>query len=88
MCAQEMVEAGKLKYIGLSEVSLDNIRKAHKIHPITAIELEWSLFTRDCEQDLVPLCRELGIGILVSNSGRHAEIHVHIFPFLSCCRIS
>lgn len=51
-----MVEAGKVKYIGLSEVSIDNIRKAHQIHNITAVEMEWSLFTRDCEQDLVPAC--------------------------------
>ena len=61
---QEMVDAGKVKYIGLSEVSIENLRKAHKIHPITAVELEWSLFSRECEEDLVPVCRELGIGIL------------------------
>ena len=59
-----MVEAGKVKYIALSEVSPDNIRRAHKIHPITAVEMVWSLFSRECEEDLVPVCRELGIGFL------------------------
>lgn len=58
------VEAGKVKYVGLSEASADQIRHAHSIHPITAIEMEWSLFTRDGERELVPACRELGIGFL------------------------
>ena len=61
---QALVEEGKVKYIGLSEASPGNIRKAHEIHPITAIEMEWSLFSRDCEDNLVPVCRELGIGFL------------------------
>ena len=47
--AQEMVEAGKVRYIGLSEVSPSDVRRAHAIHPITALEMEWSLFTRDAE---------------------------------------
>lgn len=103
---QAAVEAGKVKYVGLSEASADQIRHAHSIHPITAIEMEWSLFTRcsaaepspatrfcclavpakrtcyaffspvclllaadpllcrDGERELVPACRELGIGFL------------------------
>ncbi|DBA67927.1 hypothetical protein WJX79_000034 [Trebouxia sp. C0005] len=59
-----LVEEGKIKYIGLSEVGIQDLRKAHKVHPITAVQLEWSLWTRDAEKDLVPVCRELGIGIV------------------------
>ena len=61
---QDIVKEGKVKYIGVSELSPDNIRKAHAIHPVSALEMEWSLFTRDAEKDLVPVCRELGIGFL------------------------
>ncbi|KAF3454331.1 hypothetical protein FNV43_RR04778 [Rhamnella rubrinervis] len=61
---KKLVEEGKIKYIGLSEASPDTIRRAHAVHPITAIQMEWSLWTRDIEQQIVPLCRELGIGIV------------------------
>lgn len=61
---QDIVKEGKVKYIGLSEIAPDNIRRAHKIHPVTAIEMEWSLFSRDAEKDIVPVARELGIGFL------------------------
>ncbi|XP_020212680.1 probable aldo-keto reductase 1 isoform X1 [Cajanus cajan] len=61
---KKLVEEGKVKYIGLSEPSPDTIRRAHAIHPITALQIEWSLWTRDIEDELVPLCRELGIGIV------------------------
>ena len=55
------------------QLSPENIRKAHAVHPITAMELEWSLFTRDCEEEVVPVCRELGIGFLAySPMGRGA----------------
>lgn len=46
---QALVDEGKIKYVGLSEVSADDLRKAHKVHPITAVQLEWSLWTRDAE---------------------------------------
>ncbi|KAK9803294.1 hypothetical protein WJX72_008926 [[Myrmecia] bisecta] len=59
-----LVEEGKVRYLGLSEVSPEDLRKAHAVHPITAVQLEWSLWTRDVEKDLVPVCRELGIGIV------------------------
>ncbi|KAI5054522.1 hypothetical protein GOP47_0030583 [Adiantum capillus-veneris] len=62
---KKMVEEGKIKYIGLSEASPDSLRRAHAVHPISAVQLEWSLWTRDVEEDIVPLCRELGIGIVV-----------------------
>ncbi|OMO96378.1 Aldo/keto reductase [Corchorus olitorius] len=61
---KKLVEEGKIKYIGLSESSPDTIRRAHAVHPITAIQMEWSLWTREIEDEIVPLCRELGIGIV------------------------
>ncbi|KAI6692596.1 hypothetical protein NL676_020306 [Syzygium grande] len=61
---KKLVEEGKVKYIGLSEASPDTIRRAHAVHPITALQMEWSLWTREIEQEIVPLCRELGIGIV------------------------
>ncbi|PON79974.1 Aldo/keto reductase/potassium channel subunit beta [Parasponia andersonii] len=59
-----LVEEGKIKYIGLSEPSLDTIRRAHAVHPITALEMEYSLWTREIEDGIIPLCREIGIGIV------------------------
>ncbi|EXB93245.1 hypothetical protein L484_024589 [Morus notabilis] len=61
---KKLVEEGKIKYIGLSEPSPDTIRRAHAVHPITALQMEWSLWSRDIEEEIVPLCRELGIGIV------------------------
>eukprot|EP00262_Sarcandra_glabra_P016559 TRINITY_DN543_c0_g2_i10.p1 TRINITY_DN543_c0_g2~~TRINITY_DN543_c0_g2_i10.p1 ORF type:complete len:343 (+),score=43.23 TRINITY_DN543_c0_g2_i10:40-1068(+) len=61
---KKLVEEGKIKYVGLSEASASTIRRAHAVHPITAVQLEWSLWTRDVEQEIVPTCRELGIGIV------------------------
>ncbi|XP_030534726.1 probable aldo-keto reductase 1 isoform X1 [Rhodamnia argentea] len=61
---KKLVEEGKIKYIGLSEASPDTIRRAHAVHPVTAVQMEWSLWTRDIEEEIVPLCRELGIGIV------------------------
>ncbi|XP_052151501.1 probable aldo-keto reductase 3 [Oryza glaberrima] len=61
---KKLVEEGKIKYIGLSEASASTIRRAHVVHPITAVQIEWSLWSRDVEEDIVPTCRELGIGIV------------------------
>jgi aryl-alcohol dehydrogenase-like predicted oxidoreductase len=61
---KKLVEEGKVKYIGLSEASASTIRRAHAVHPITAVQLEWSLWSRDAEAKIVPTCRELGIGIV------------------------
>jgi aryl-alcohol dehydrogenase-like predicted oxidoreductase len=61
---KKLVEEGKIKYIGLSEASAKTIRRAHAVHPITAVQLEWSLWTRDVEEEIIPTCRELGIGIV------------------------
>ncbi|EEC77029.1 hypothetical protein OsI_15388 [Oryza sativa Indica Group] len=51
---KKLVEEGKIKYIGLSEASASTIRRAHAVHPITAVQLEWSLWSRDVEEDIIP----------------------------------
>ncbi|CAI9762841.1 unnamed protein product [Fraxinus pennsylvanica] len=61
---KKLVEEGKVKYIGLSEASASTIRRAHAVHPLAAVETEWSLWSRDLEEEIVPTCRELGIGIV------------------------
>ncbi|CAA0188864.1 unnamed protein product [Arabidopsis thaliana] len=61
---KKLVEEGKIKYIGLSEACASTIRRAHAVHPLTAVQLEWSLWSRDVEEDIIPTCRELGIGIV------------------------
>jgi len=60
----ELVAAGKVRHLGLSEASAKNIRKAHQVHPITALQTEYSLFTRDLEDEILPTVRELGIGLV------------------------
>ncbi|MER6423313.1 aldo/keto reductase [Streptomyces sp. NPDC001137] len=60
----ELVQAGKVRYLGLSEAGAQTIRRAHAVHPITALESEWSLWTRDLEAEIAPVCRELGIGLV------------------------
>ncbi|GAA5170554.1 MULTISPECIES: aldo/keto reductase [Amycolatopsis] len=60
----ELVEEGKVRYLGISEASADSIRRAHAVHPVTALQSEWSLWTRELEDEVVPVCRELGIGIV------------------------
>ena len=60
----ELVEAGKVRHLGLSEAGADTIRRAHATHPITALQSEYSLFTRDLEDDVLPALRELGIGLV------------------------
>jgi aryl-alcohol dehydrogenase-like predicted oxidoreductase len=60
----ELVAAGKVRYLGLSEASSDQIRTAHDTHPITALQTEYSLWTRDVEEVVLPAVRELGIGFV------------------------
>ncbi len=60
----ELVAAGKVRHLGLSEASPATIRRAHATHPITALQTEYSLFTRDLEDEILPLLRELGIGLV------------------------
>jgi aryl-alcohol dehydrogenase-like predicted oxidoreductase len=61
---KELVEAGKVRYLGLSEAGAATIRKAHAVHPISALQSEYSLFTRDVEDEILPTVRELGIGFV------------------------
>jgi aryl-alcohol dehydrogenase-like predicted oxidoreductase len=60
----ELVRAGKVRYLGLSEAGSETIRRAHAIHPITALQSEYSLWTREPEDEILPTCRELGIGFV------------------------
>jgi aryl-alcohol dehydrogenase-like predicted oxidoreductase len=60
----ELVREGKVRFLGLSEAGPDVIRRAHAVHPITALQSEYSLWTRDPEEEILPLCRELGIGFV------------------------
>jgi aryl-alcohol dehydrogenase-like predicted oxidoreductase len=60
----ELVKAGKVKYLGLSEASPATIRRAHKVHPITALQTEYSLWERHAEREILPAVRELGIGFV------------------------
>jgi aryl-alcohol dehydrogenase-like predicted oxidoreductase len=60
----ELVEAGKVRYLGLSEAGAETIRKAHAVHPISALQSEYSLWSRDPEDDILPTVRELEIGFV------------------------
>jgi aryl-alcohol dehydrogenase-like predicted oxidoreductase len=60
----DLVDAGKVRYFGLSEASAATIRKAHAVHPVTAVQSEYSLWTRDPEANVLPACAELGIGFV------------------------
>lgn len=60
----ELVKAGKVRFLGLSEVSPATLRRAHAVHPISAVQSEYSLWTRDPEDGLIQVCRELGVGLV------------------------
>ena len=60
----ELVKAGKVRFLGLSEASPQTIRRAHAVHPIAALQTEYSLWSRDPEAEILPTCRELGIGFV------------------------
>jgi aryl-alcohol dehydrogenase-like predicted oxidoreductase len=60
----ELVKEGKVRYLGLSEASVKTLHRAVKVHPITALQTEYSLWTRDPEREILPTCRELGIGFV------------------------
>lgn len=61
---KELVQEGKVRYLGLSEASPETIRRAHAVHPISALQTEYSLWTRDVEREILPVCNELGIGFV------------------------
>jgi aryl-alcohol dehydrogenase-like predicted oxidoreductase len=60
----ELIDAGKVRYLGLSEASAETIRRAHAVHPISAVQSEYSMFSRDIEGEVIPALRELGIGLV------------------------
>ncbi|TWD91569.1 aryl-alcohol dehydrogenase-like predicted oxidoreductase [Neobacillus bataviensis] len=60
----DLVKEGKVRYLGLSEAAPQTIQRAHSIHPITAVQTEYSLWSRDVEDEILPVCRELGIGFV------------------------
>jgi aryl-alcohol dehydrogenase-like predicted oxidoreductase len=60
----ELVEAGKVRHLGLSEAAPETLRRAHAVHPITALQTEYSVFAREPEAEILPTCRELGIGFV------------------------
>ena len=60
----ELVREGKVRFLGLSEAGAETIRRAHAVHPITALQSEYSLWTRDPEEEVLPVCHELGIGFV------------------------
>ncbi len=60
----ELVKQGKIRYVGLSEAPADIIRRAHSVHPITAVQTEYSLWSRDVEDEILPLLKDLGIGLV------------------------
>jgi aryl-alcohol dehydrogenase-like predicted oxidoreductase len=77
----DLVDQGKVRYLGLSEVSAETLRAACAVHPITALQSEWSLWTRGIEEEIVPTARELGVGIVPYSpvgrgflTGRYASI--------------
>lgn len=59
----EAIEAGWVRHVGLSEVGADTIRRAHAVHPISDLQIEYSLFSRGIEDEILPACRELGVGV-------------------------
>jgi aryl-alcohol dehydrogenase-like predicted oxidoreductase len=59
-----LVEAGKVRALGISEPSAGTLRRAHAVHPVAALQMEYSLWCRDCEAEMLPLCRELAIGLV------------------------
>lgn len=61
---KELVQAGKVRYLGISEAGPKTIRRAHAVHPMVAAQYEYSLWTRDVENEIIPVCRELGIGVV------------------------
>ncbi|WP_372351985.1 aldo/keto reductase [Streptomyces sp. KL116D] len=60
----DLVKEGKVRHIGLSEAGPETLRRAHAVHPVAALQSEYSLWTRDLEADVLPVCRELGIGLV------------------------
>lgn len=78
---KKLVEEGKIKYVGLSEASASTIRRAHAVHPITAVQLEWSLWTRDVEDEIVPTCR---FGLFMLKNNLYFKVLVSFLWLIGC----
>ncbi len=76
----ELVEAGKVRAIGLSEATGEEIRRAHAVHPVTAVQSEWSIFSRDVETYVLPTCAELGVGFVPYSPVGRGLITDHFTP--------
>lgn len=76
----ELVEAGKVRTIGLSEVTGEELRRAHAVHPITAVQSEWSIFARDVEHHVLPACAELGVGFVAFSPVGRGILTDHFDP--------
>ncbi|KAK0600128.1 hypothetical protein LWI29_011909 [Acer saccharum] len=79
---KKLDEEGKIKYIGLSEANLETIRRAHAVHPITAVQMEWSLWSCDIEEEIIPVCSPLGRGFfggkaIVETLSANSSLVVH-----------
>ncbi|GAB2221721.1 hypothetical protein Drorol1_Dr00012907 [Drosera rotundifolia] len=88
---KKLVEEGRIKYIGLSEASPSTIRRAHALHPITAVQMEWSLWTRDIEDAIVPTCRHNSIRRALFSSCVYHDQQMHLpqfdfYKFVLCAR--
>lgn len=81
---KKLVEEGKIKYVGLSEASASTIRRAHAVHPLTAVQNEWSLWSRDLEEEIVPTCR--WVNFFPSNI-LGCDKNIRIILFLSVCLV-
>lgn len=77
----ELVQAGKVRFIGLSEAGAGTLRRATKVHRITALQSEYSLWTRDIEEEILPTCRELGIGLVAYSPLGRGFLTGHIKKF-------
>ena len=73
---KKLVEEGKIKYVGLSEACASTIRRAHAIHPITAVQIEWSLWTGDAEDEIIPICRFVYISANYNRGSRNLNFFV------------
>jgi aryl-alcohol dehydrogenase-like predicted oxidoreductase len=82
----ELVQEGKVGHLGLSEVSAGTLRAAHAVHPIAALQSEWSLFTRGLENEIVPTARELGVGIVASSPLGRGELTGRLAALADCDR--
>jgi aryl-alcohol dehydrogenase-like predicted oxidoreductase len=76
---KKLVEEGKVKYLGLSEASPSEIRRAHAVHPITVVQLEWSLGVRDVEESVIPTCRYIPISFLPCLNARSVDPQLCVY---------